>query len=203
MAPLLQHWRDLSELVTQLREVITRKGLRRLAEPVQLASGELSTDFVDCKAALCEGDDLALACQGILEALDEHQVSFDAIGGLTMGADQFAHGVAILASKRWFVVRKTPKGRGTDRLVEGAALVPGLRTVVVEDCVTTGGSIVAACHAVEDTGATVAAAITLVDRGDTASAFFAGQAVPYISILTYRDLGIAPVGRPDPAEGPA
>lgn len=186
----------MSGLVEQLRDVVARKGVHRLAEPVQLASGELSTDFVDCKAALCEGDDLRLACQAILEALDEHRVGFDAIGGLTMGADQFAHGVALLASKQWFVVRKTPKGRGTNRLVEGAALAPGIRAVVVEDCVTTGGSIMAACHAVADTGATVAAGLTLVDRGDSASGFFAEHSFPYISVLTYRDLGIAPVGRP-------
>src|SRR3989442_5437934 len=94
-------------------EIVRERGLLRLPEPVVLASGELSRDFIDAKAGLARGEDLELACRAIVEAVGA--IEWDAIGGLTMGADQFAHVVAVLASKQWFVVRKEPKGRGTNK----------------------------------------------------------------------------------------
>lgn len=184
----------MSELRTQLLDIVRREGYLRLDEPIQLRSGEWSRDFVDGKRALADGADLELACRALAETLAEHAIDYDAIGGLTLGADQFAHGTAIVARKRWFVVRKEPKGRGTNRLVEGAPLGEGLRVVLVDDVVTTGGSIKQAWSAVQDTGAQIVAAVTLLDRGEVASRFFADLGVPYLPLLTYRDLGIDPVG---------
>ena len=94
-------------------------------------------------------------------------------------------------------MRKEPKGRGTNQLVEGTALGEGVRVVLVDDVVTTGGSIRKAWSAVTDTGADIVAAVTLVDRGDAAGKFFAEVGVPYMPLLTYRDLGIEPVGGVD------
>lgn len=178
----------------ELIEIVRRNGVRRLDEPVVLASGELSRDFVDGKAALARGSDLRVACEVLLERVRDLQVEFDAVGGLTMGADQFAHVVAVLADKQWFVVRKQPKGRGTNQLVEGAQVGEGTRVLLVEDVVTTGGSIQKAYDAIVALGANVVSAVTLVDRGDVASAFFEERSVPYVALVTYRDLGIEPVG---------
>lgn len=152
----------------------------------------MSREFIDGKRALAAGEDLELACRAILEATAD--ISFEAVGGLTMGADQFAHVVAVLASKQWFVVRKEPKGRGTNKLVEGAAMVPGMRVLLVDDVVTTGGSIQRAYDAIVAEGAEVVGAVTLVDRGDVASRFFEAKGIPYVPLVTYRDLGIEPVG---------
>jgi len=135
---------------------------------------------------------LALACRALLEAVEG--IEFDAVGGLTMGADQFAHATAVLAPTKWFVVRKEPKGRGTNKVVEGAPVGPGWRVVLVDDAVTTGGSIQKAYDAITAVGATVVAAVTLVDRGEVASAFFEEKGVPYFALVTYRDLDIEPVG---------
>ncbi|HEX9765731.1 MAG TPA: phosphoribosyltransferase family protein [Nitriliruptorales bacterium] len=186
--------RDLEQLRRAVLEIVLEKGYQRRDEPFELASGELSHDFVDGKAALARGDDLALACRAILAAAAEHHVEFDAVGGLTMGADQFAHGVAVLSGCSWFVVRKQAKGRGTDRRIEGHPLHEGVRVLLVDDVVTTGGSIQQAYHQVAQTGATVVFATTLVDRGDVASRFFQELSVPYEPLLTYRDLDIPPVG---------
>jgi orotate phosphoribosyltransferase len=173
-------------------EIVRAKGLVRFDEPVTLSSGEQSRDFVDAKAALARGDDLELACRAILEALGA--LDFDAVGGLTMGADQFAHVIAVLAHRDWFVVRKEPKGRGTDKLVEGATIGQDCQVLLVDDAVTTGGSIRKAHAAVTGLGAEVVAACTLVDRGEVASRYFADQGVPYVPLVTYADLGIEPVG---------
>ncbi len=171
-----------------------QRGYTRLDEPVQLASGEMSRDFIDAKKALARGEDLTLACRAFVALADEAGTAFDAVGGLTMGADQFAHGIAVLAGKDWFVIRKAPKGRGTNRLVEGAPLQEGMRVLLVEDVVTTGGSIQQAHRAVVDTGAEVVLATTLVDRGEVGAAYFEDAGVPYRPLLTYRDFGIDPVG---------
>ena len=92
------------------------------------------------------------------------------------------------------MVRTEAKGRGTNRLVEGAVIGAGTRAVLVDDVVTTGGSIRQAYDVVAATGASVVAAVTLVDRADVATAFFAAEGVPYLALLTYRDLGIPRVG---------
>lgn len=176
-----------------LAEIVRTKGVTVFDEPVTLASGEVSRYFVDGKKALAHGDDLRLACEAMVAAARSAGADFDVAGGLTMGADQFAHGVALVAAKEWFVVRKEPKGRGTNRLVEGAE-VAGRRALLVEDTVTTGGSIQKAFHQVVAEGARVVMAVTLVDRGEVAARFFEEQGVPYTALLTYRDLGMPEFG---------
>ena len=153
---------------------------------------------MDVKAALARGEDLGLACRAILDALACREVSFDALGGPTMGADHLAHGAAMLGDKEWFVVRKAPKGRGTGRQIEGASLGDRRQVVLLEDVVTTGGSIASAFETIRQTGAVVTAALALVDRGATATRYFEARGVPYLALLTYQHLGIEPVD-----EGPA
>jgi orotate phosphoribosyltransferase len=182
----------VSTLRDQVIGIVRARGLLRLPEPVTLASGQLSRDFIDGKAALGRGEDLEVACRALLELVDG--IDFEAIGGLTMGADQFAHVVAVLAHREWFVVRKEPKGRGTNQLVEGTKIRPNLRALLVDDVVTTGGSIQKAYDSVVGLGAQVVGAVTLVDRGDVAGSFFADKGVPYFPLVTYRDLGIEPIG---------
>src|SRR5437868_3418226 len=101
----------LAEPRRRVIETVKQRGLIHFEQPVRLSSGELSHDFVDGKAALAHGADLAEACRAIITEFDAANLSFDAVGGLTMGADQFAHGIALLASSEWFVVRKEPKNR--------------------------------------------------------------------------------------------
>lgn len=197
MAPTTESTgRDLDPLRARLAEIVRTKGLTRLPEPVQLASGGWSREFVDGKLALCHWDDLEVGSRAIVDAVRHEGIEFDAVGGLTMGADALAVGVAAVAGCRWFFVRKERKGRGTGRLIEGARLEPGDRVLLVDDVITTGGSTLKALDAVVETGATVVAASALVDRGDVARGRFAERGVPFLPVLTYADLGIDPVEPP-------
>ena len=191
---------SLTPLRTAVLELIRDKGLRSFDEPLQLSSGEYSRHFIDAKRALAGGADLRTACLAMVEIVAEAGIEFDAVGGLTLGADQFAHGVALVADKGWFVIRKQPKGHGTDQWVEGTVLGPGVRVLLVDDIVTTGGSIRKAHERVVAEGAEVVFAITTVDRGDVAGAYVAEHGVPYRPLLSYIDLGIPRVGD-EPAPG--
>lgn len=186
----------LADLRTRVRDIVAANGHRRLDEPIQLSSGEWSRDFIDVKAALGHGPDLAQACRALMALATLREISFDAVGGLTMGADQFAHGIAVLAGCHWFVVRKEAKGRGTDQRVEGAALSSGTRVLLVEDVITTGTSIRRAYDTVRGEGAEVVLATAVVDRGEAAAADFAAAGVSYEPLLTYHDFDIQPVGAP-------
>ncbi len=159
---------------------------------MQLASGDWSRDFVDAKRALQNGADLETACRAMLEVVGD--LDYEAVGGLTLGADQFAHVLAVLARKKWFVVRKAVKGRGTNKRVEGAEIGDGVKVLLVDDVVTTGSSILEAYDVVRQLGADVRGALTLLDRGEAARSKFVAVGVPYRPVLTYRDLGIEPVG---------
>ena len=101
--------------------------------------------------------------------------------------------VAAAADSRWFIVRKEPKGRGTGLWVEGAQIGTGDRVLLIDDVITTGGSTMKAYEQVVATGASVVAAATLVDRGDTAAVTFANYGIAYFPMVTYAMLDIAPV----------
>lgn len=179
-----------------LVRIVVEGGLTSFDEPVELASGAMSRDFVDAKRALSRGRNLTVACRAIVALADEMGIDFDAVGGMTMGADMFAHGVAMLADCGWFVVRKQPKDRGTRQQVEGSVLGPDSRVLMVEDTITTGGSTLQALEVVRATGAEVVLITALVDRGESAAVAFAAAGVPYAPLLSWRDLGIDPVVPP-------
>ena len=110
-----------------------------------------------------------------------------------MGADALAVGIAAVNDCRWFFVRKEAKQRGTRRWVEGAQIGPGDRILLVDDVVTTGGSIFKALDIVDQTGAETVAAVTLVDRSGTAGPKFEQRRIAYYPMTTYESLGIDPV----------
>ncbi len=182
-----------SSIVDEATEILRSKAVLHFEEPIQLASGKMSSHFVDGKAGLAQAADLWVACQALRYLLAEAGIEFDAVGGLTLGADHVAVGTALAADKQWFFVRKEPKGRGTGRQIEGADLGPGVRVVVVEDVVSTGGSLFQAIEVVQGSGAQVVAAATLMDRGDVAAPVLAERGIPFFSIATYTELGLPPV----------
>lgn len=183
----------MTDVRAETIRIVREKGYMRLDEPVQLASGAMSQDFVDGKLAVSHFDDLETASRAIVDALRLGGVDFDAVGGPTLGADALTIGIAGVARCRWFFVRKEPKGRGTNRLLEGTRLTEGDRVVMVEDAITTGGSLLKAVDAVEEVGAKVVAVTTLIDRGDAARPRIEGRGIAYFPIATYVDLGIDPI----------
>ena len=189
---------DTDELVAATTEVLREKAVSEFDPPIELASGQLSRHFVDGKAGLAAAADLRLACKTIHALVTGAGIEYDAVGGLTLGADHLAVGVALEADKSWFFIRKEPKERGTGRQIEGATIGPGVRVLVVEDAVSTGGSMFKAIDVIAATGAEIVAASTLIDRGGGADRVLADRAILYLPVSTHVDFGMDPVA---PAAG--
>ena len=183
----------LSQLRRQVQELVSRYGHERRDEPFKLSSAGWSYDYVDCKRAIASGSRLRLVGAAISELARSLNVEFDAVGGMTMGADPIALAVAIDSGAHWFSVRKEPKKHGRQRRIEGAELTPESRVLLVDDVTTTGRSILEALAAVDETGAVVVMATPLVDRGEMTGPEFENRGIPFAPVLTYEDLGIDPV----------
>ncbi|MGE2837181.1 orotate phosphoribosyltransferase [Mycobacterium sp. SMC-4] len=174
-------------------DLIRTRGYERREEPFRLASGQLSHDYIDGKFAVDTGERLTVVSRAVADLAAANGVEFDAVGGLTMGADPLAHGVAMVTGKAWFSVRKEQKTRGREQWIEGTRLQAGDRVLLVDDVISTGGSTEIALERVRALGAVVTGVIPMVDRGDVAARRFAGHGVPFHALVTYRDLGIEPV----------
>lgn len=155
-----------------------------------LKSGRKSTWFLDTKQTVCRPDGVLAVADAAL-AIIPHDV--DAIGGLTMGADPVAYGIAAVAATRGramrsFSVRKEAKDHGVTGRIAGA-LQPGDRVVITEDTVTRGTSIFEAVEAVREFGAHPVLITVIVDRGGTCAAMAAEAGIEYRPLLTAPDLG--------------
>jgi orotate phosphoribosyltransferase len=178
------------DLRRALADQLRRQGYERRDQPFRLTSGGTSRDYVDGKFAVSDGPSLRRAAEAVVE---EVGTGFEAIGGPTMGADALAHAVALVARVRWFSVRKEAKGHGRQAWVEGCRLATGERVVVVDDVVSTGGSLLRAVDRLADLGAEVVAATTLLDRSPEVGRRFADRGIPWKPLLTWADLGIDPL----------
>ena len=155
-----------------------------------LKSGAKSTWFLDTKQTACRPDGIVLVADALLAIVPADAT---AIGGLTMGADPMAFGVAAIAATRGrqlrsFSVRKEAKDHGVTGRIAGA-LEPGDRVVVTEDTTTRGTSLMEAVDVVRTFGAEVVLVTVIVDRGGTCAAMCAAAGVAYRPLLTAPDLG--------------
>ncbi|MBX9920129.1 MAG: orotate phosphoribosyltransferase [Mycolicibacterium frederiksbergense] len=174
-------------------ELIKTRGYEHREEPFKLVSGQLSHDYIDGKYAIDNGERLTTVSRAVADLAALSGIEFDAVGGLTMGADPLAHGVAMVTGAAWFSVRKEQKARGREQWIEGTRIEPGTRVLLVDDVISTGGSTAKAYDRVTAAGAVVTGVIPMVDRGDVAADLFGGMGVPFVALVTYKDLGIEPV----------
>ena len=155
-----------------------------------LKSGASSSWFLDTKQTACRADGVVLMADVALELIPKDAV---AIGGLTMGADPVAYGIAAVAATRGidlrsFSVRKEAKDHGVTGRIAGA-LQPGDKVVITEDTVTRGTSIMEAVDAVVAFGAIPVLITVVVDRGGSCGSMATERGIPFVPMLTALDLG--------------
>ncbi len=169
--------------------------IRRLAVihgRVTLASGKEADHYVDMRRVTLDGEAAPLVGKVMRELTSD--LDFDAVGGLTLGADPVATAMLHAAAADGdrldaFVVRKEAKTHGLQRRIEGAD-VRGRRVLVVEDTSTTGGSALTAVEAVREAGAEVVAVAVVVDRATGAAERIADAGLEYRYAVGLDDLGL-------------
>lgn len=194
--------REINGIRDRVVADVVRFGYSRRDKPYRLSSGAESRDYIDGKRVLSSPTRRKHVARAVLQLLDEEGVGldFDAVGGLTMGADYIALGVSDAASEvaggreiDVFSVRKDPKTHGKEDRIAGAQLSEGMRVLLVDDVVTTGNSIIQALDEIQGMGATVVFAVALVDRGEGTSRRLTERGIRYRPLITYLALGIEPV----------
>lgn len=159
-----------------------------------LASGKKASYYLDGKQITLHSQGLKLVSEGMLELLADFE--YEAVGGMVIGADPIVGGILAVAAEKGqelngFLVRKESKGHGTQKYVEGP-VKPGMKVVIVEDVVTTGGSSLKAVDRVEEFGCEVVAVIGIIDRMEGGAASYAERNLAFRSLLTIEDFGITP-----------
>jgi len=148
-----------------LREEILKKAV--VHGKVILSSGKEADYYVDLRRITLDSTAAPLVGEVMLEVTKDWD--FDAVGGLTLGADPVATAMMHVAASKGrkldaFVVRKAEKAHGLQRRIEGPD-VKGRRVLAVEDTSTTGGSVMTAVEALREAGAIVVGVATIVERG--------------------------------------
>jgi orotate phosphoribosyltransferase len=158
-----------------------------------LKSGATSTWFLDTKQTACLPEGIVAVADAVFEVFADVLDDIDAIGGLTMGGDPVAYGVAAVAATRGhrmrsFSVRKEAKQGGITGRIAGA-LRPGDRVLVTEDTTTRGTSLIEAAEQIAAFGAVPVWMTVIVDRGGTCAAMADEHGIDYRPLLTAPDLG--------------
>ncbi len=179
---------NAEETRASLREHVERCVVRHATADIELSSGRMSDFYFDGRIVTLTGDSLELFARIIIDELD--RLGANAVGGPTIGADPVVGAtIALVAARgkklKGFLVRKEPKSRGMKKQVEGPALVRGDRAVLVEDTVTSGGSLIRAAEAVrrEYPDCELAGAVTLVDREEGGAEALEEAGLPLVAVF--------------------
>ena len=173
----------------KLREEIINKAV--VHGKVILSSGKEADYYVDLRRVTLDHVAAPLIGEVMLDLTKDWD--FDAVGGLTLGADPVATAMMHIAAKQGkkldaFVVRKAEKAHGLQRRIEGPD-VKGKRVLAVEDTSTTGGSVLTAVEALKEAGAIVVGVAVIVERGAAPKIKEAG--LEYRAAYQLSDLGLA------------
>lgn len=187
------------EDLERLRRLLLERSVRR--GDFVLASGQRSSYYIDCRLTTMSAEGQGLIGRLGCKAIREKGWRPAAVGGLTMGADPVAHGVAAAS---WgtglvmdaFSVRKEAKEHGTGRVIEGC-FSAGDDVVIVEDVITTGGSARRAIAAVESAGGRVVGVLAVVDRGEGGRALLEREGREVAVLIGVEELGLSSSTHPE------
>ena len=175
---------------TRLARLILEKSYRE-GEFI-LTSGRKADYYFDCKPTALWPEGAYLLGNLFCDMLEGVDVA--GVGGMTLGADPLVSAVAVVSYTRkrplpGFIVRKQSKGHGTNQFLEGLTnFRPGDKVAMLEDVVTTGGTLIKACERVRDAGLEIVAVLAVLDRQEGGKENLAQAGYALRSIFTRADL---------------
>lgn len=189
----LQGGNQVEELRRQIIELVYKRAYQR--RKVRLASGRESNFYVDCKEVILTPDGLYKTARYVLALMQQQNLAAEAAGGPVMGAVPLASAVSALSFEvqgarplASFFVRPEAKEHGTGRLVEGPLLREGMPVILLDDVLTTGGSVLRAAQAVQEQGCRVEQVLVIVDRQEGGRENLEEAGLSVSAILTREEL---------------
>lgn len=176
----------------RLKELLLEKSYRE--GTFTLTSGKTSDFYIDGKQTTLDAEGGYLCGRLLYELIKQNPEPIEAVGGMTLGADPLVTAASIVshldgAPIPAFIVRKEAKGHGTGNYIEGKKnLRPGCRVALLEDVVTTGGTLIQVIERVEDEGFQVGLIVTVVDRQEGGAEALAKAGYPLKAIFTRQQL---------------
>ena len=176
----------------RLKEILLEKSYRKGS--FTLTSGKTSDFYIDGKQTTLHAEGAYLCGKLLFELIKSEAQHIDVVGGMTLGADPLVSAVSIvshleLAPIPAFIVRKEAKGHGTGNYIEGLKNLPeGGRVALVEDVVTTGGTLLKVIDRVEAAGFVVGLVVTVVDRQEGGAEVLANKGYPLKALFTRESL---------------
>lgn len=155
-----------------------------------LSSGAKSSYYINCKQVTLRAEG-GLALGRLLLQLLPNDTS--AVAGLTLGADPMVSAVSVVSAYEnrpipALIIRKKPKGHGTQAYIEGPSLATGDRVVVLEDVVTTGGSALTAVERLQDAGYEVSQILSLVDRQQGGGELYQSKGIKFQALFSIEEI---------------
>ncbi len=176
----------------RLKELLLSKSYRE--GTFTLTSGKTSDFYVDGKQTTLDAEGGYLCGRLLYELIQHNEQPITGVGGMTLGADPLVTAVSLVSHLEKnpipaFIVRKEAKGHGTGNYIEGKNnLQPGSVVALVEDVVTTGGTLIQVIERVENEGFKVGLVVTIVDRQEGGAETLAGHGYPLKSVFTREQL---------------
>ena len=155
-----------------------------------LSSGAKSSYYINCKQVTLRGEGGLALGRLLLQMLPEDTA---AIAGLTLGADPMVCAVSVVSAYEnkpipALIIRKKPKGHGTQAYIEGPTLPEKAKVVVLEDVVTTGGSALTAVERLQDAGYEVTQILSLVDREQGGSELYQSKGIEFKALFSIKEI---------------
>jgi orotate phosphoribosyltransferase len=180
---------DVATDIERLSKLFKEKSLMR--GEFTLSSGLKSSHYFDGRLTTLSPEGAYLVGKTVFELLKD--TGIDALGGPTIGADPMVAAVALVSYLKGkpipaFIVRTQPKKHGTQRYIEGH-LPPGGTVAIVDDVITTGGSVLRAIEAVEEEGCRVGQVVVLLDRNQGGADELRRRGYSFTALLRLDDKG--------------
>ncbi|PIE73896.1 MAG: orotate phosphoribosyltransferase [Deltaproteobacteria bacterium] len=176
----------------RLKQLLLEKSCRQ--GNFTLTSGKTSDFYVDGKQTTLDAEGAYLCGHLLYTLIREFSLPIGGVGGMTLGADPLVTAVSIVSFLEErpipaFIIRKEAKAHGTGNYIEGKNnLAPGTRVALVEDVVTTGGTLLKVIERVENEGFSVGLVATIVDREEGGTKALADRGYPLKAVFTRAQL---------------
>lgn len=173
----------------ELLELIRKEAVIR--QPVKLACGRMSDYYIDVRKVSLTSNGLSLISYLIWEKVRDDDIT--AVAGPTLGADPIIGGICMAAYKdnknlKGFIIRKEPKKYGRQKMIEGPQIEAQDKVIIIDDVVTSGGSLIKAIEVLREEKIKVVKAVVVIDRQEGAYENFAKIGCPLISLFTKDDI---------------